>query len=132
MAILHKVGDTVHITMSDSTRYAGTYEVVKVNPTTYKLTNDRVANLKAPHFMVHAGAANGAVAVAPLPDESFESGTVVTLTGVRNVDPKTLYVVTGRTDRGYRVFVLGGSTRYYTGIPAARLTRVTKIDSWSV
>jgi hypothetical protein len=133
----HRVGAIVHITPLDSARYAGTYTVTKVNPTTYRLTNDTVANLKASYSMVHAGALDGdtfgtikgAVEV-PLPTEHFDSGTVVTLNGVRGVDPKSLWVVTGNVAKGYRVFPLGGSRRYYTGLPAARLTRVTAIDGW--
>ena len=127
---MHKPGDIVHINRTESAKYAGTYTVVKVNPTTYVLKGERAANLRAPHDMVHAGEQPGAPVVTQVPiPEFFDNGTVVKIRA-RNIDPETLFVVTGQTGRGYRVFPLGGSARYYTGIPSDRMTRVTEIHDW--
>ena len=131
------VGTTVHITPADSEKYAGTYKITKVNPTTYRLSNDKIVNLKAPHSFVKAGELSGRK-VVPVgggivefePPVTLQPGTVVTLNGVRGVDATALWVVTGSVPKGYRVFPLGGSTRYYTGLPAARLTVVKTIDGW--
>jgi len=127
---MHNVGDTVHIDRATSAKYAGTYRVSKINPTTYILSNDQHPTLKAPHGMVGAGTPDtGDAAVVPV--ESFQPGAVVTLRGVRGADPARLFVVTGSVPKGYRVFPLGGSDRYYTGVPAAKLVRIATIDGWA-
>jgi len=131
---MHKIGDTVHIRAIDSAKFAGTYTVTKVNPSTYALTGERAASLKAPHAMVHAGPLGSAptpvLTQVPVP-VFLDNGTVVKVRA-KNVDPDALYVVTGQVSRGYRVFPLGGSSRYYTGIPGDRLTVVTEIHDWKV
>lgn len=131
---MFKVGDTVHITRAESARWTGTYKIDKVNPTTLILSNETVPRLKAHQALVKAGALNGAapatITEIPFPTERFLTGTVVTVSGVRGVDSEALWVVTGESPKGYRIFPLGGSDRYYRGIPAARLTKVTEIDGW--
>ena len=50
------VGDTVHITRDASPRWAGTYDVAKVNRTTLRLVGNLAPNgLKAPMAMVSPG-----------------------------------------------------------------------------
>ena len=127
------VGDTVHITRDASPRWAGTYDVAKVNRTTLRLVGNLAPNgLKPPMAMVSPGPMPTAgTAAAVEPPEVLQPGTVVRLIGVRNVDPDALYVVTGQAPRGARVFPLGGSDRYYTGIAASRMKRVDRIDGWT-
>ena len=130
--ILANVGDTVHITASESPKWAGNYKVIKINPTTYQLKRESDgALLKAGHGLVTLGALPtvSSIGTPYVPTEFFEAGTVVTFKNSK-VDPNKLWVVTGQTGKGYRIFPLGGSARYYTGIPANRLTRVTEISDW--
>jgi hypothetical protein len=133
----YRIGDTVHISIAESPRWAGTYTVAKVNPTTYRLIGDKAPNgLKAHKGLVSAGPlpstgrATATVSVDPLP-EYFHPGSVVTVEGVRNGDPSQLWVVTGQTGDRYRLFPLGGSDRYLRGIPPTRMKRVTRIDGWT-
>jgi len=133
----HRVGDTVHITALDSARWAGTYEVTKVNPTTYRLKSPTVGNLKAHHSMVHAGpaplpavAAATAPSVDVIPMSSLKPGTPVRFTRGITTDRDRIYVVTGTAPRGVRLFPLGGSNRYHTNVPPAMLEIVTEIDGW--
>jgi len=134
------VGDTVHLTVADSVKWAGNYKVVKVNPTTYGLERMQDgARLKAGHEMVRPGTLpdgtltmdrDQPIVMADPIQEHFQTGAVVHMKNVRGVDPSKHWVITGQTARGYRLFPLGGSTRYYTGISASRLVRVTEIDGW--
>jgi hypothetical protein len=128
------VGDIVHITAQASAAHAGTYVIIKVNPTTYRLRREGDgALLRATHSYVQPGPLpqNGATSITAIRDEEhFDTGSVVTAR-ITGVDPAQLWVVTGETAKGYRIYPLGGSRRYYTGIPSSRLTRVTSIKEWT-
>ena len=128
----HKKGDTVHVTRRDSPKYAGTYTVEKVNPKTYKLVREGDGmRLTASHELVQAGRLEDQTSISLIPVEPvqhFLTGTVVSidLPQLRG----NLWVVTGEVARGYRVFPLGGSRGYYTGIAAEKMTEVTEITDW--
>lgn len=126
-----RVGDTVHLGYADSPKYAGTYKIIKVNPTTYVLSGDRSKNLKVHHELVSPGPLSLTASTTAVveQEEFFDSGSVVHIKA-KSINPDTLFVVTGQVSRGYRCFPLGGSPRYYTGIPARQLTRVTEIHDW--
>jgi hypothetical protein len=133
------VGSQVHIARQESPAHVGTYTVLKVNPTTYRLRREGDgALLRAAHNFVQPGPlpkydithdSEAGTTTVRRNEEHFETGAVVTIK-IQKVDPAQLWVVTGETARGYRVYPLGGSTRYYTGIPSSRLIRVTEIDGW--
>lgn len=131
------VGDIVTFAPPyDTGRYAGKYRVVKINPRTLGLEpinggrgvradkslllpgeisdDERAALAKARSDAALADALN------PL-----SNGTVVTA-NLGAKAPQGLYVITAETPRGYRLSLLGGAmgTRYYTGVPRARLTVV--------
>lgn len=117
-----------------SAHRTSTYRVVKVNPKTLKLENTetKAALVADPAVLVPADsvpegpAYMGSPLIGPAPDfEMFEKGTVVTF-----AQKPGYFVVTGESDRGYRIFPLGGSPRYFTGIPMRLLTRVTEISNW--
>lgn len=61
-----------------------------------------------------------------LDNEWFDNGAVVRLRGKGD----TLYVVTGTSGNGYRVFELGGSSRYFRNVSARQMERVLFIDGW--
>lgn len=133
----YRIGDTVHITVEQSARWAGTYTVAKVNPTTYRLIGDKAPNgLKAHKSLVSTGPLPSArrtratVSVDPSP-EYFQPGSVVTLIEQWHGDPSQLWVVTGQTGDRYRLFPLGGSDRYLRGVAPSRMKRVTRIDGWT-
>jgi hypothetical protein len=133
----HKVGDTVHILPSVSPKYAGTYKVTKINPTTYRLTGEVHSNLKAGHDYVLAGPLPGEPEQAATPHattvplDTLKPGTAVRFTRGITTDKDRIYVVTGNAPRGYRLFPLGGSNRYHTNVPATMLEVVTTIDGWT-
>lgn len=120
-----------------------TYTVVKHNPRTLGLKNDRSGGkLNAdPEVMVLAGAEDASakpeVTTVPLVttiEAPIPMGTVVTAgRGLRGVGPKDLLVVIGHVwPRGtyeatYRLCRLGGvdGTRYFTGVPKGHLTTLT-------
>lgn len=132
------VGSTVHILPEDSRTHAGTYTVVKVNPTTYRLQRQGDgAFLRASHDFVRPGelprfivTSTPESTMVTRSEEHFDNGAVVTVY-MRGVNPDALWVVTGETPKGYRIFPLGGSARYYTGVPSRLLTRVTTITEWT-
>ena len=127
----HRVGDTVHILPSDSARWAGTYEVTKVNPTTYRLKSPTVAGLKAHHSMVHAGPTPPEPEVTLVPLAlNLMPGTPVRFTRGITTDKEQVYVITGNAPRGYRLFPLGGARHYKTNVPASMIEVVTEIDGW--
>lgn len=126
----HKVGDTVHILPSTSALYAGTYQVTKVNPRTYRLASEVHDNVRAAHEHVHAGPMP---ALAPLTPHSvnLQPGTAVRFTRGHTTDKEQIFVITGNAPRGYRLFPLGGSRRYHTNVPATMFEIVTRIDGWT-
>lgn len=129
----HKVGDTVHIPLNEWDK-GGTFTVKKVNPTTYALDRPEGGRgVKAPHDMVYAGphpgetkGPGGAVVTEFASPVIFNPGTVVR----HKRYPEKLLVVTGITGDKHRLFPLGGSDRYYRGVPGAVLTEVTEITDW--
>lgn len=109
-------GTFVHVDPSEAraARWIGTnWRVEKVNPTTVSLVEDGTSRrLKAHHELlidgpVTEGAIPGVVEVPIEPIIDF--GSVVRFRG-------DLYVVTGQSANGFRLFALGGSSRYYRGI----------------
>lgn len=137
MTTSFSVGDLVKFAPPyDTGTYAGTYRVAKINPRTLGLEPvaggrgvraDRSLLLPAEVTDEERSAMAKALSDAALQDalNPLSNGTVVTA----NLGPKApagLYVITGETPKGYRLSLLGGAmgTRYYTGVPRARLTVV--------
>lgn len=132
-----RIGDIVTFAPPyDTGKYAGKYRVVKINPRTLGLEPvnggrgvraDRSLLLPGTVTDEDRAAMAKARSDAALEDalNPLHTGTVVTA----NLGPKApqgLYVITGETPKGYRLALLGGGmgTRYYTGVPRARLTIV--------
>lgn len=117
------VGMEVHMdpTQSASAKFHGTtYIVQKVNPKNVKLQDEDGNRVNASPFYLAPGRANpNDLGPCPEPAVYFQNGTVVRL---RN--KAELFVVTGQTAKGYRIFPLGGSMRYYTGVASSALTEV--------
>jgi hypothetical protein len=102
---LRKPGELVGVTGTD--KYPGTWEILKVNPTTYALRNvDTGERLRASHEYVTDPPTPGAPQAVPLP-AALPLGTIVT---IRNAPQYPgLHVVIA--DKGEKVNVarLGGS-----------------------
>jgi hypothetical protein len=117
-------GTFVHIDPTEPrcARWAGTnWTVDKVNPSTVSLVEEGTGRrLKAAHeFVIDGPVPQGSTpGVVEVPLEEFvDNGSVVRFT---NKGQTGLYVVTGQTAKGYRLFALGGSASYFTGVPARR------------
>jgi hypothetical protein len=82
-----------------------------------------------PAYLVPGAPAEGrpnALSVAAVGATILQTGTLVRYDGAEG-----LWVVAGFSGRGHRIFPLGGSDRYYRGVPASRLT-VIPADKVSV
>lgn len=141
-------GQSVHIDPSQpsASKFAGvTWTVDKVNPVNILLTHSEDGRTKrltcSPEFILDGPAPEGSVpgqyvpaGITQVPGSPLtqvpipvflDNGTVVEFT---NRGTTALYVVTAETRGGYRIFPLGGSTRYYTNIPSEKLTVVSLAD----
>lgn len=127
-----KVGDIVKIRpefAKTPSHRTSTYEVVKVNPRTLGCKNTATGaklNADPEVLMLASEATEGATVTLLAPEEiplPLDKGTVVrpNADGRRRKLPDGLYVITGETSKGYQIFPLGGSTRYYTGVAAKSL-----------
>jgi hypothetical protein len=128
MNTTHKVGDTVHITAEDWPGHAGSYTVRKINPKTIVLDPvEGGRGAKVPHYYAKPGPLpEGGERISFTEVKTFEPGTVVK----HARHPGQLYVVTGITFPNHRLFPLGGSDRYFRGVPGSVLTEVTEIEHW--
>lgn len=127
-----RIGDEVYIDPASATKpqWQGTWEVVKINQRTVRLTqvkDGRPTFLTADKSLLFKGQwpEGASPRFDVLDNEWFDPGSVVTLRGKDG-----LFVVTGTSGNGYRLFPLGGSSRYYRGVSARQITRVTEIDGW--
>lgn len=82
--------------------------------------------LKVKEDMIEAGPYDPHISAAKpyVPPTLHDCGTVVRFAHPTRADQRGLHVVTGHTGLNHRVYPLGGSTRYYTGIPGGQLVVV--------
>jgi hypothetical protein len=129
---IHAVGDTVHINPDYFGRVPAAFHAQSLkitgmprgsNGVNATVRADDGRGLRLPPFMLLAGPATGITKMIPyVPQELHQPGTVVWYQPDRK--PRSLYVVTGVSDKGHRLFLLGGSDRYFRNVPASLLTVV--------
>lgn len=113
-------GDKVHVKSSVVAihkEWAGTWIVERVNKVNLSVRNGTRSGRIHPSF-VEAGPdpSNPDVSV-PDPPAFVSVGTLARVADdTTSKIPPGLYVVTGQTAKGVRLFPLGGSTRYYTNV----------------
>lgn len=119
-----KVGDIVHLAVNSGfseEAKSHTYKIEKVpagrTGVNYiaQPTDGARRGVRAPEQCLIAGPVLPVTATPYVYVPPLQAGTLVTFKG-------ELWVVTGNTAKGSRIFPLGGSTRYYTGIPNSMLT----------
>jgi hypothetical protein len=131
-----QVNDEVTV-VGDRGRFPGVYVITKVPVGargvnyTAKPKNDptgRGLRAEGQFFTAHIPGAEPVRAVLRPYVPAPSTGAVITISGIRKIDPTTLYVVLGEgrgRDNGVRAARLGGDGgRYYTSIPVANVTVV--------
>lgn len=128
-----RIGDRVYIDPASATKpqWQGTWVIDKINQRSvhmHRPEGEPPATMRCDKTLLFKGdwptTANPRFDI--LDNEWFDPGSVVRLRGKGD----TLHVVTGTSGNGYRVFELGGSSRYFRNVSARQMERVLFIDGW--